>query len=879
MSRFNLKFDSVVTTCCLSLVFALLCWQPVLADEREDFFERQIRPLLIDNCISCHGPDKQEGELRLDSRQQVLQGTEDSPALVNIQNVNASRLLQVILYSEDDTQMPPKAKLSDPQIEAVRRWIEAGAVWPESHGFGQAGAFDKDAWRSHWAFQPISDPPMPAIYQDGWHPIDAFVRQTLHDKQIAESPMADGRTLVRRLSYAIVGLPPEQQDLNSAAEISDATQLSNWLNDYAARLLEANQFGERWARYWLDISRYADTKGYVFREDREYKDAWRYREWVINALNADMPYGEFLQRQIAADRMPGADDPAQLAAMGFLTLGRRFLNNKHDIIDDRIDVLARGTLGLTVSCARCHDHKFDPIPTADYYSWYGIFNSSEEPKDEPSPLRLVDAEKPREPVIFVRGNSGNRGERVTRHFLSALSEGEPKAFTDGSGRLELAQKITSADNPLTARVAVNRIWLRLFGHGLVDSPSDFGVRTPPPSHPELLDHLATRFLRSKGSRKDLIQYIVSSMTWKQSSAQRPEVATMDPENRLLSRMSRRRLDLEAWRDSVLDVAGQLDRTIGGQSVDITAEPFPTRRTVYARIDRQNLPGMFRTFDFASPDNHAPQRYETTVPQQALFQLNNPFVMQQAEHLAARATAENPEQPTAVVHDVYAQVLRRAPTAEEASVAAEFLAAARELRPTNSAIVGWQYGFGEISEDRSSVLGFQHFPVAHEGRWGGSTKLPDEKLGWCMLNKDGGHAGDGLKLCAIRRWIADIDCDVRVTSQVSHNTGEGDGVTAHVVAHSKSAAAAHAHNKKQTVNVDQISLQAGDTVDFVIESGRSVAHDSFGWQITINQSVNGQPVREWKSDVDFSTSSPTTRLNPTAQMVQTLMLTNEFTFVD
>ena len=847
-----------------------------IADEREEFFERQIRPLLIDNCISCHGPEKQEGDLRLDSRQQVLNGTTDAAALVIAKNVTDSRLLQVLLYSDDDVQMPPKNRLTEPQIAAVRHWIETGAVWPEHNDFGKASAVNIDAWKHHWAFQPIADPPMPEIYQNGWHPLDAFIRQTLKDKGIAPSPSADARTLVRRLSFSLIGLPPKSEDLNTAANIKDPPELYRWLDGYADQLLAMPQFGERWGRYWLDIARYADTKGYVFTEDREYKDAWRYREWVIRSLNDDMPYDEFLRRQIAADRLPGSDDPAQLAAMGFLTLGRRFLNNQQDIIDDRIDVLSRGTMGLTVTCARCHDHKFDPIPTADYYSLYGVFDSSNEPKDDPSPLRLVDRDKPREPVIFVRGSAGNRGDRVSRHFLTALSNGEPKPFTDGSGRLELANAITAKDNPLTARVAVNRIWLRLFGKGLVESPSDFGVRTPPPSHPELLDHLATYFIKHNWSRKAVIRYIVASYTWRQSSQPRPEIANDDPENRLLSRVSRRRLDFEGYRDAVLSAAGNLDATVGGASVDILAQPFTNRRTIYARIDRQNLPGTFRTFDFASPDALAASRFETTVPQQALFQLNSPFIMQQAEH--AVASIEGSDNP-ARIRALYAKILLRDATAEELNQANLFLELASDQSTTADAASGWQYGWGELNSDKNTVVEFNPFTEFHEGRFSGGATLPDPKLGWTMLNRDGGHPGGNLRLCSIRRWVADRDCTVQIGGKLEHATENGDGVIGHVIVGNSSRASVHAHNNQKSLNVAGFAVKAGDTIDFVADCGANESHDSFQWRINVQQSVNGVELRAWSSKNDFPAAPPASRLGPIQQLTQTLMLTNEFMFVD
>ena len=864
------------------LLAVTLAFLPIVAtnaDEREVFFERHIRPLLVEKCVSCHGPDKQEGNLRLDSRGQVLAGTGEVAALVNPEQVDESRLLQVILYSDDDVQMPPKAKLDAPHIEAVRKWIRDGAYWPETMDFGKAKVIDPDVWKKHWAFQPIAAPQPPGGAAQSTHPVDAFIHRRLSSQGVNASPQADGGTLVRRMSVAIIGLPPDAKDINAAAAFSDPRQLTTWLNDFADRLLARPQFGERWARYWLDVSRYADTKGYVFTADREYKDAWRFREWVIKSLNSDMPYDEFLVRQLAGDRLPDNQDPQQLAAMGFLTLGRRFLNNNQDIIDDRIDVMSRGTMGLTVTCARCHDHKFDPIPTADYYSLYGVFDSSNEPGNEPSPLRLVDRDQPREPVIFIRGSAGNRGDRVPRHFLTALSKGTPKPFTDGSGRLELAKNIASPENPLTARVAVNRIWLRLFGKGLVDSPSDFGVRTPPPSHPELLDHLATFFVNHNWSRKAVIRHILTSQTWRQSSAPRPDVAEADPENRLLARMSRRRLNFEAFRDALLAVSGTLDPTVGGISVDITKKPFTNRRAVYARIDRQNLPGTFRTFDFASPDSHAAKRFETTVPQQALFQLNNSFVMEQADAVAMQLTQNNISHADAAVRELFIRILQREPTDQEVTAATTFLATTTEMIPATNDGAGWHYGWGELHSEKTQLVRYEPLPTFHENRWGGGDKLPDEKLGWCSLNRDGGHTGHDLRHCPVRRWIADRDCSIKIHSFFKHSTAQGDGVHGHVLSQDGSLATTHVLNSSGALSTEEFAVKAGETVDFVADCGANESHDSFTWKIRIEQSVNGGLVRTWDSSAEFSSEAAASRLGAVAQLAQTLMLANEFMFVD
>ncbi|MCA9061429.1 MAG: DUF1553 domain-containing protein, partial [Planctomycetaceae bacterium] len=648
-----------------------------------------------------------------------------------------------------------------------------------------------------------------------------------------------------------------------------------WKTEYIERLLAAPQFGERWARYWLDVSRYSDTRGYVFTAEREYKDAWRYREWVIRSLNEDLPYDQFLRMQLAADRLTPDNDPATLAAMGFLTLGRRFLNNPHDIIDDRIDVTMRGMQGLTVGCARCHDHKYDPVSMADYYGLYGVFASSDEPGNDPSPLRLVDRDAPVTPVIFLRGSPGNRGDQVPRRFLRALSPDAPD-FSDGSGRLELANAIASSSNPLTGRVAVNRIWMHLFGRGLVDTPSDFGVRTDRPMIPGLMDYLTVRFVESGWSRKDLIRQIVSSRTYQQSSARRVDAERVDPENRLLARMNRSRLDFEAHRDSVLAVADRLEMTVGGTSVDITNPGATPRRTIYAYIDRQNLPGVFRTFDLANPDAHAPRRFQTTVPQQALYQLNSPFIMQNARAIA-QAVMSDPN-AEARVRRLFRMILRREPSQQEMSAAREFLDS--EVRQAGMMRSGWGYGYGPLDQDQGEVAGFIPLPHYEKGRWSGGAEFPDPELRHTMLSRSGGHAGPDRNRCTIRRWTTDIDCVVKVTSQLKHATTQGNGVRGLIVPAGRGIVAeAVAHNSAQDLAADQLSLNAGDAIDFVVDNREDSSFDSFEWRIQIQQAVDGIVVRNWNSERDFEQRQPQQLLDQWSQLAQTLMLTNEFVFVD
>ena len=726
--------------------------------EEAEFFEKSVRPVLADHCYKCHGPEKQKAALRLDSREAVLKGTDDGPVVI-VGKPDESSLIKSIRH-QGDSKMPEKEdKLPDAQISALSEWVKIGLPWPESDK--PAPNARGEAAKSHWAFQPVRDPAVPAVADaDKWarSEIDRFLLAKLEPAGIAPSAPATKYALLRRATFDLTGLPP------TAAEVVDFEKdpASDAFAKVVDRLLASSRYGERWGRYWLDVARYADTKGYVFQEERRYGFAYTYRDWVIKAFNDDLPYDQFLIHQIAADRVVKPDDSRSLAALGFLTLGRRFLNNQQEIIDDRIDVIARGTMGLTVACARCHDHKFDPISQKDYYALYGVFASSVEPKELPllpadsdqkadeayraervkleagvdrffaekcgeialavgtitripiilPPLPrenlkdLIDrAERdkareltnkidalnagalapPRamalvdgpivEPHVFKRGNAGNVGEAVRRQFISVLSGGKPEPFKNGSGRLELAQAIASRENPLTARVMVNRVWQYHFGKGLVRTPGDFGVRGDAPTHPELLDWLATRFVEDGWSLKKLHRRILASAAYQQGSEEVPKAALTDPENRLVWRMNRRRLDFEAMRDSLLCVAGQLDPSIGGRPVEITAQPFPKRRTVYSFIDRQNLPGVFRAFDFASPDTTSPQRFVTTVPQQALFLMNSPFVVEQARVLVAQPQFQQTPATADLVQELYSRIFARPAESQEVAVGLEFLAQA------------------------------------------------------------------------------------------------------------------------------------------------------------------------------------------------------------
>jgi hypothetical protein len=670
----------------------------------------------------------------------LLKGS-DNGAVVVPGQPDKSLLVQAIRYT-GDVQMPPKAKLPDEAIAHLTEWVKMGAPWPEETVKADAASLSvAEVRRTHWAFQPVKKPSQPAVKHPHWvkTPIDAFVLAGLEGKGLTPSPAADRRTLIRRVTLDLHGLPPTPEEV-AAFESDRSPDAYARLID---RLLASPRYGERWGRHWLDVARYADSKGYVFTDERRYPFAYTYRDYVIRSFNEDLPYDQFVLQQLAADQLPLGEDKRPLAALGYLTLGRRFLNSLPDIIDDRIDVTMRGLQAMTVGCARCHDHKFDPIPQKDYYSLYGVFASSVEPKELPligrpeqsealaafekelakrtaevekyrnehkddlakgnrkfrdglralqkkveqwqatSPIAppramvLIDKPTPEEPHIFLRGNPRNPGPSVPRQFLEVVAGPQRQPFRQGSGRLELARAIAYRDNPLTARVLVNRIWLHHFGAGLVRTPSDFGLRGDPPTHPELLDWLAATFMHNGWSIKKLHRLIMLSNTYQQASGVDPRLLQMDPDNRLLARMNRQRLDFEAMRDSLLVVAGRLDTLMGGRAVELTTTPFTTRRTVYGFIDRQNLPGLFRTFDFASPDTSTPQRYTTTVPQQALFLMNSPFVIEQARHFLQRPDVAEQTNDEAKIKRMYQLAYSRTAEADEIAIGLRFLGEARK----------------------------------------------------------------------------------------------------------------------------------------------------------------------------------------------------------
>ncbi len=925
--------------------------------EQIEFFEKKVRPVLSEQCYSCHGPEKQKAELRVDSLSAILKGSDLGPVLVP-GKPNESSLIKSIKHIGDSKMPEKKPKMPDDQIQALEQWVAMGAPWPESDKPATPSA--QEAAKKHWSYQAVQKVAVPQV-PDAKTPIDAFIGAGLQKAGLTLSPQADKRTLIRRATFDLIGLPPTEEEVAEFEKDKSPDAFAKVVD----RLLADAQYGERWARHWLDVARYADTKGYLAGgEERRYPFAYTYRDWVIRALNEDLPYDKFVTMQLAADKLVGPNDP-DLAAMGFLLVGRRFLNNINDIIDDRIDVISRGLMGITVGCARCHDHKFDPLTQKDYYALHGVLNSSEEPQDLPEigqssadpavkakyekdladreaeldkfmaecagtysalasvttgvpvavapldrdvlrrvmsrrdrekatqldrkisalyatagapPRAMVLRDKPQpvQPYVFVRGNPGRRGDNVPRQFIGILCNEKPTPFTQGSGRLELAQAITAKTNPLTARVIVNRVWAYHFGKGLVRTPGDFGVKGEPPTHPELLDWLATQFMEDGWSLKKLHRNILLTATWQQQSDTKTDFALKDPDNRLFWRQNRQRLDFEAIRDSLLACSGELDQKMFGQPVDLTTAPYAKRRAVYGLIDRQNLPGLFRNFDFASPDVSNPQRFVTTVPQQALFLMNHPFVVEQARALADDLKEEKNASEWQV-QNLYERVFARHAEPSEVEIALRFVNADASRQPEPEPAPIWQYGYG-FYDATAKKVNFTPFPVYADKAWQGAPKLPDQKLRFGLLRAESGHAGNDHQHCVIRRWTAPMNGTVEISGTAGRPDPHGDGIEA-IIVHSRLGELKRATLEPKAnaaMQVSGVEVQPGDTIDFIIDCRENDSFDGFTWAPMI-RGAGG----EWPAQKQFAGPPPPkpAPLSPWEKFAQVLFETNEFVFVD
>ena len=674
--------------------------------DKLDFFEGKSRPVLVERCYKCHSQqaDKAEGGFLLDSRAGIRSGGESGAAVVP-HKPEASLLLEAMRY--ESLQMPPTKKLPPDVVADFEAWIKDGAIDPRE-GFGtlttEPDEIDFELGRTYWAFVPPQSHAAPSVEHSDWpkSKIDTFVLSAMESEGLSPAAAADRNTLARRVYYDMIGLPPTPEELERFLQDESESAYETLVD----QLLKSPRFGEKWARLWLDVARFAEDQAHIVGKNKSlfFPNAYLYRDWLINALNDDLPYDEFIRRQLAADMMPGLDERERVA-LGFIGLGPKYYRRNDpevmaDEWEDRVDTVSRGLLGLTVACARCHDHKYDPIATEDYYALAGVFASTEmsnapigksktesEPKAEKSQdeksnaptaaMHIVREGKPRDIKVHIRGNVKILGDEVPRGFLRVLGEdGQRASFTQGSGRLELASAIAGRDNPLAARVIVNRVWRQLFDQHLVATPSNFGTLGERPSHPELLDDLAVRFMDEGWSLKKLIREIVLSATYRQSSNASPQSLGKDPQNRYLSRMNRRRLSIDRWRDGVLAVSGRLSNGIGGQSIDVD-DPKETRRTIYSKVSRFELNPMLSMFDFPDPNVHAAQRVRTTTALQRLFHLNSPFIVAHSEHLAQRLTDDG-DNLNGQIDRAYKLLLSRSPDAGEVALAKEFLAVEDEI---------------------------------------------------------------------------------------------------------------------------------------------------------------------------------------------------------
>jgi hypothetical protein len=896
-----------------------------------EFFEKKIRPLLAEHCYECHSAGKKtKGGLNLDSREGWMKGGDSGMTLVP-GDPEASLLIKAVRYKDKEFQMPPKRKLSDTQIADFEQWVKLGAPDPRTGG---AVAAKKEIsiaeGRKHWAYQLPKQSALPAVKDAAWPRTDTdrFILAKLEEKNLRPSADADPVTLVRRIYFDLIGLPPTPEQIDAFTK-AYAQHPASSIQQLVDQLLASPHFGERWGRHWLDVVRYAESltlRGFVMKE------AWRYRDYVITSFNSDKPYDRFLREQVAGDLLPHQNvvqRQQQLVATAFLTLGNTNLEEQQkkqldmDVVDEQLDTIGKAFLGQTIGCARCHDHKFDPIPTRDYYAMAGILKSSKtlehsnvskwlefplpmppgedkeftahdkavaklqasikaakesanvaiakqatlpsgaldakvlagvvvddeqakkvgawtgsrstktfigdgylhdanegkgaktitfqpdslragkyeirlayspgkaradntpvtifsadgektvrvdqrtdppiegrfvslgqfrfeqngagfvivgtegtkgivtadavqfvpvgmlaEPatattdaakKDKPdvsetvkkleAELKKLEASGPKRPMfmsvkeenpgdtqIHVRGSVQNLGAKVPRGFLQVASYGPaPKIPEKESGRRELGDWLASRDNPLTARVFVNRTWTWLFGTGLVRSPDNFGTTGDAPTHPELLDHLAVRFMDGGWSVKKLVREMVLSRAYQQASVglAGPQLAAglaADPENKLLWHANRRKLDAESIRDTVLQVSGQLDLAQGGPllkpgtSADYNYKHTDTRRSVYSPVLRNSLPELFEAFDFADPSLVVGKRSDSTVAPQALFMMNHPWVMEQSQSAAQKLLATKLTDDRERVARAYRLVLGRAPTDGEVTLALKFLPA-------------------------------------------------------------------------------------------------------------------------------------------------------------------------------------------------------------
>ena len=737
---------------------------PVADPEGIAFFEQRIRPIFAEHCYSCHSASAKtlQANLLLDSSNSILAGGDSGPSIIP-NKPDESLLIQSVRYSPNHSAMPPDGKLLDEQIAALEAWVRRGAPVPSSEIASKIRtSIDIEEGRKHWAFQPTKplpaqffappdsaspDSALPSVTQHQLQTsnsrIDVAIERELKKQELSLSPREQRRGLLRRLKMDLVGVLPTSTEVLEFEHDSSPEAFERRIDTYLA----SPQYGERWARYWLDLVRYCD----VMEEWTEtLGPTYPYRDWVVSAFNEDMPFDRFIHLQLAADQLPDAR-PSDRAALGLLGMSPSYWKELQlpveiiksivsDEVEERVHTLSSTFLGLNIACARCHDHKFDPITNLDYYAIAGILSNSkpsdvalapdldaaaivearkgvkkletelqpllksekEEDKAKVAELqqrlealratkgfdalltpgvedarlevlpadgshgsKIVFEKALRDKAVEIRGNPNKAGETVPRRFISVLSHNSPPApfgTEQASGRAELARSMSSDSAHLVARVFVNRIWKHHFGRGLVETPSDFGRQGTLPSHPELLDDLAYRFIEQGWSIKWLHREILLSNTYQQQRSFGPG-DQRDPDQRLYASFPRRALDVEAWRDSILETTGELNNQIGGPPEDLS-KLGRARRTIYGQIRRRELNDLLRLFDFPDPLTHSASRVPTITPLQQLYLLNSPFILERSDALIRRLELESINDTDQRIEKLYGWLFQRSPTPAE-----------------------------------------------------------------------------------------------------------------------------------------------------------------------------------------------------------------------
>lgn len=688
----------------------LLFAGPTLA--QDDRFEKHVQPILQQHCQRCHGDKKPKGGFDVRTKEAILIGAQTGKVLTP-GDPKRSFILQMV-SPEGDPHMPPNGQLTKAEIAELTEWI--ATLKPTGSVPG----------RDHWAFRKLADPSPPSVRQSEWvkTPVDAFILARLEDKGWTPSHSADRIDLVRRVTIDLIGLPPTPEEIKSAcADSSDA-----WYANVVERLLASPHYGERWGRHWLDLARYADSGG--FHSDLDRPNAWRYRDYVIRSFNEDKPFPQFVREQLAGDEID-PNTPDGLIATGFCVagpsnddnMGQKIEKYRLEQLDDLLSTTGSVFLGLTIGCARCHDHKYDPLPQEDYYRFLAIFNSSERrevplkagkfdlaeakhisrkgPMKEAGITYLTDSQS-RKTHLLWRGNHETPGPEVQPGVPTALAFAPADFAPSKTGaptrwRTTLADWIASPENALTYRVLANRLWQHHFGRGLVASSSNFGVSGDRPTHPELLDWLAGEIVRHEGRLKPIHRTLVLSATYQQASHTNAHLAKDDPENLLLGRMNKRRVEAEAVRDGILAVSGKLNQEMGGPGIkprmhpdllssskrnqwpDVTKEgPALWRRSIYVYIKRQLLFMLLQLFDAPSSNSSCGRRVESVVPTQALILMNDDFVSDQAGYFAERILAETNADPAAWVDRAFQLALGRSPRPARQADAVAFLQERRQV---------------------------------------------------------------------------------------------------------------------------------------------------------------------------------------------------------